>query len=77
MKTKAEHIEYLKEKGPFDLEGDAVIFNNEEIEMLEKWGHWYKGLTDGEHPLRSSWDEVLLKQRLETAVRRISPVLRR
>jgi uncharacterized protein len=48
MRTKAEHLAYLNQKGTFDLEGDTVIFNYEEIEMLEKWGHWYKGLTDGE-----------------------------
>ncbi len=48
MRTKAGHLAYLNQKGTFDLEGDTAIFNNEEIEMLEKWGHWYKGLTDGE-----------------------------
>lgn len=48
MNTKAEHLAYLKWKGTFDLEGDTVILNEEEIEMLEKWGHWYKGLTEGE-----------------------------
>jgi uncharacterized protein len=48
MKTKAEHLEYLKQKGPFDLEGDTAIFNNEEIQLLQQWGHWYNGLSSGE-----------------------------
>lgn len=47
MKTEAEHKAYIKDKGTFDLEGDTAIFNEEEIEMLEKWGHWFQGLTDG------------------------------
>lgn len=48
MNTKAEHLAYIKQKGSFDLEGDTAIFNHEEIQMLQQWGHWYNGLTSGE-----------------------------
>ena len=48
MATKHEHLQYLKEKGRFTVDCGLVIFSPEEIEILEKYGHWFQALTNGE-----------------------------
>ncbi len=47
MSTKQEHLQLIKDKGRFTVNCSHAIFSNEEIELLEKWGHWFTALTDG------------------------------
>jgi uncharacterized protein YifE (UPF0438 family) len=42
-----EHKEFLSKKGQFKIDCQTHIFNNDEIEILKKYGHWFKALTDG------------------------------
>jgi uncharacterized protein YifE (UPF0438 family) len=44
---KNKHYEYIKAKVKFTVTCNHAIFSNEEIELLEKYGHWFKALTDG------------------------------
>ncbi len=46
MDIKRQHKHYLT-KGMFNLGSAKVIFNQEERQLLEQRGHWYKALTDG------------------------------
>lgn len=48
MKDKISHIQYLQSKGPYSLECKKIIFSNEEITLLEKYGYWFTGLEKGE-----------------------------
>lgn len=48
MEAKQKHLSYIREKGPFILRCKTIIFNNEEIELLKTYGHWFQALTDGE-----------------------------
>ncbi|HEV2480056.1 MAG TPA: DUF413 domain-containing protein [Puia sp.] len=41
------HSEYLKEKGKFIINCRQDIFKPQEIEVLEKYGHWFEALTNG------------------------------
>ena len=41
------HKQYIKEKGTFVIKCNAVIFTNEQVEMLLKYGHWFEALCDG------------------------------
>lgn len=41
------HHQYIRQKGPFRIECSRAIFSNEEIELLEKYGHWFAALIDG------------------------------
>lgn len=45
---KHEYLRYIKEKGKFTVDCNHIIFSTEDIEILEKYGHWFKALTDGE-----------------------------
>jgi len=47
MPTKQEHLDWIKAKGSFTVDCSHAIFTLEEIEILEKWGHWFRALTDG------------------------------
>ena len=53
---------------------------NAALEILEEMGYEVVyGPTiapDGENPLRSGWDEVVLRGRLETAIRKINSSLK-
>lgn len=42
-----KHHEYIKAKGKFTVACNHLIFSNEEIKLLEKYGHWFDGLTKG------------------------------
>ncbi len=44
---KAQHLSYIKEHGKFDIDCSCAIFNEEEICILQKYGHWFKALTEG------------------------------
>ncbi|MBC9911403.1 DUF413 domain-containing protein [Chitinophaga varians] len=42
-----KHHEYIRVKGKFTLACNPVIFSNEEIDLLEKYGYWFEALTEG------------------------------
>ena len=49
MKTqKEEHLDFLSKKGIFKMDCSHTLFSNEEIEILERYGHWFKALISGE-----------------------------
>lgn len=48
MTGKGEHLEYISHRGLFHLGCDPTVFTKEEIDIIEKWGHWFTGLTSGE-----------------------------
>jgi uncharacterized protein len=48
MDSKGEHLEYIAHKGLFNIDCDLKIFSKEEIEILEKWGHWFMALVSEE-----------------------------
>lgn len=41
------HKQYIREKGTFVIKCNAVIFSNEQVEILLKYGHWFQALCDG------------------------------
>lgn len=45
---KAQHLSYLSDKGSFKIDCKVAIFGEDEIEILEKYGHWFKALISGE-----------------------------
>ncbi len=47
MLNKQEHLKLIKEKGRFVVDCSHDIFSNEQIEILEKYGHWFMALTTG------------------------------
>lgn len=46
--TKEAHVKLISPKGKFKMDCSLAIFSNEEIEILEKYGHWFKALISGE-----------------------------
>lgn len=48
MSPKSIHLEYIKSKGAFTIDCSFQIFSKEEIEVLQKFGHWFHGLVSGE-----------------------------
>ncbi|PKP32190.1 MAG: hypothetical protein CVU00_11945 [Bacteroidetes bacterium HGW-Bacteroidetes-17] len=42
------HKNYLKQKGRFVIDCNTVIFSIEEIEILERYGHWFKAICNGD-----------------------------
>lgn len=48
MSTRGEHLEYISERGLFSLDCSPKIFSHEEIQVIEKWGHWFHALLSGE-----------------------------
>ena len=48
MTDKKQHIEYIERMGSFKIDCSREIFSMEEIEILNKWGHWFSALTSGE-----------------------------
>ena len=47
MSTRQDHLKFIKEKGKFAVDCNHGSFSTEEIEMLEKYGHWFNALTSG------------------------------
>lgn len=47
MDIKEEHLRYLRTKGEFTVDCSHVIFSLEEIEILQKYGHWFRALMNG------------------------------
>jgi|GEM_PF-1411308 len=48
MDNRERHKEFIEEKGSFKIDCDLIVFSIEEIEILEKWGHWFESLVSGE-----------------------------
>ena len=48
MSTRTEHSRLLLESGTFKINCSTSIFNNEEIEIIKKYGHWFMALTTSE-----------------------------
>lgn len=49
MKTKKDtHLEYLSSKGKFKIDCKITILGEEEIKILEKYGHWFEALISGD-----------------------------
>ena len=48
MTIRNNHLSHIKLKGSFNIDCNRIIFSDEEIEILEKWGHWFEGLMSGE-----------------------------
>ncbi|QEH42873.1 DUF413 domain-containing protein [Chitinophaga sp. XS-30] len=65
--NKTTHIEYIKAKGKFAIACNTIIFSNEEIKLLEKYGHWLEALSSGTllpcSPKQQQFIEVIRAQR--------------
>ncbi|GET22713.1 DUF413 domain-containing protein [Prolixibacter denitrificans] len=48
MTDRRIHNDYISQKGPFVVDCNHAIFTEEELKILERWGHWFQALTDGE-----------------------------
>jgi uncharacterized protein len=48
MDSEGEHLEFIAHKGLYDIDCDLKIFSPEEIQLIEKWGHWFMALVSGE-----------------------------
>lgn len=46
MSTKEVHLNFIAQNGSFKLNYNNTIFNIEEFQILEKYGHWFKALTE-------------------------------
>jgi uncharacterized protein YifE (UPF0438 family) len=46
MSTNKEHLAYINKEN-FRMECSNSIFSPQEIEVIEKCGHWFTALTDG------------------------------
>ncbi len=47
MSTKQEHLDLIATRGKYFLDCNLGSFSTEEIEILEKYGHWFWALTSG------------------------------
>ena len=47
MLTKHNHLQFIKKHGKFQVDCSHAIFSTDEIDILEKYGHWFKALTIG------------------------------
>ena len=47
MTDKEKQLEFLKSNGPFEIDCKPNIFSTDEIEILKKYGCWFKALCDG------------------------------
>jgi uncharacterized protein YifE (UPF0438 family) len=48
MDSKGEHLEYIAHRGLYSIDCDTKVFSPEEIQVVEKWGHWFKALISGD-----------------------------
>ena len=67
MDSKGEHLEFVSHRGQFTVDCSHEIFSPEELCILEKWGHWFRGLTDGDLKPFTEVQEQFIQ---ETAVRK-------
>lgn len=61
QKVKSDHIKLLKEKGKFHIDCSHLIFSQEEIEILERYGHWFEALQNGIIPPFTEQQNELIK----------------
>ena len=47
MVEKQKHLKFIRGKGRFIIDCNTDAFSTYEIEILEKWGNWFKALCDG------------------------------
>ena len=67
MTNKKTHLDFIESKGLFNIDCNRAIFSADEIEMLEKWGHWFSALTAGDlEPLNEDQDHFVRVSRMET-----------
>lgn len=61
MSTKKEHLDFIALKGNFVVDCSHAIFSTEEIEILQKYGHWFSALTSGDlQPITDLQKEFVL-----------------
>lgn len=61
MSTREAHIRFIREQGKFIIDCNHAIFSVEEIEILEKYGHWFMALTSGDvNPITDLQKEFVL-----------------
>ena len=61
MNTKKEHLDYIKSNGNFKFECSLAIFSPEEIELLRKYGNWFRGLSNGDLKPLTTLQEDFIK----------------
>jgi len=44
--NKKDHLRYIKEHGNYIVDCNRNIFSESELELLKKYGHWYKALQE-------------------------------
>lgn len=56
------HKDYIKSKGEFVVNCSHKIFDREEIELLQKYGHWFEALINGSlKPISKEQEDFLLQ----------------
>ena len=66
MRVKDSYINYLMNKGKFIPDCNHAIFTISEIELLEKYGNWFMGLTNGDLiPINDSQEHFIKVVRKE------------
>ena len=56
------HKDYIKSKGEFVVNCSHKVFNREEIELLQKYGHWFEALINGSlKPISKVQEDFLLQ----------------
>lgn len=66
MTCKSVHLEYISHRGVFHLDCDPIVFTKGEIVIIEKWGHWFRGLTSGElHPFTQAQERFIKVMKVE------------
>ncbi len=45
--VKAEHLAFIKAHGRFTVTCDPKDLRPEQLQLLQRWGHWYAALNSG------------------------------
>ena len=45
--NKQHHLKFIKDQGSFRFECNRIVFEDVEIEIIEKYGHWFNALQKG------------------------------
>jgi uncharacterized protein len=48
MTSRQDHVKFIEENNHFEIDCNHQVFSNEQIKILEQYGHWFKALTSGE-----------------------------
>jgi uncharacterized protein YifE (UPF0438 family) len=48
LNTQQDHNRLIEERGLFIISCSTTIFSKEELDILNKYGHWFQALTTGE-----------------------------